>query len=64
MIPLSINEIAAVVDGTVRGDGSATVTAPAVLDGRQAEPGGLFVAIVGEHVDGHGFAAQAELAGA
>lgn len=64
MIPLSINEIAAVVDGTVCGDGSATVTAPAVLDGRQAEPGGLFVAIVGEHVDGHDFAAQAGLAGA
>lgn len=64
MIPLSINEIAAVVDGTVCGDGSATVTAPAVLDGRQSEPGGLFVAIVGEHVDGHDFAAQAGLAGA
>lgn len=64
MIPLSINEIAAMVGGTVCGDGAATVTAPAVLDGRHAEPGSLFVAIVGEHVDGHDFAAQAALAGA
>ncbi|MGW1992012.1 Mur ligase family protein [Embleya sp. NPDC001921] len=44
MIPLSLGEIAAVVGGTVEGDGVVTVTAPAVLDGRQAEPGGLFVA--------------------
>lgn len=28
-----------------------TVTAPAVLDGRQAEPGGLFSAFAGEHAD-------------
>jgi UDP-N-acetylmuramoyl-tripeptide--D-alanyl-D-alanine ligase len=40
------------------------VTAPAVLDGRQAEPGGLFVAFDGEHVDGHDYAAQAGQAGA
>ncbi len=44
MIPLSVGEIAAVVGGTVEGDGAVTVTAPAVLDGRQAEPGGLFAA--------------------
>src|SRR5215472_15627786 len=42
MIPLSLAEIAAVVGGTVEGDGAVTVTAPTVLDGRQAEPGGLF----------------------
>ncbi|NGO67222.1 UDP-N-acetylmuramoyl-tripeptide--D-alanyl-D-alanine ligase [Streptomyces boncukensis] len=64
MIPLSLGEIAAVVGGTVEGDRAVTVTAPAVLDGRQAEPGGLFVAFVGEHVDGHDYAAQAGRAGA
>ncbi|AZM61268.1 MULTISPECIES: UDP-N-acetylmuramoyl-tripeptide--D-alanyl-D-alanine ligase [unclassified Streptomyces] len=64
MIPLSLGEIAAVVDGTISGDGSVTVTAPAVLDGRQAEQGGLFVAFAGEHVDGHDYAEQAGRAGA
>ncbi|MBK3566752.1 UDP-N-acetylmuramoyl-tripeptide--D-alanyl-D-alanine ligase [Streptomyces sp. MBT62] len=68
MIPISLDEIAAVVGGTVegrgRGDGLVTVTAPAVLDGRWAEPGGLFVALAGEHADGHDFAGQAGRAGA
>ncbi|MGX1365269.1 UDP-N-acetylmuramoyl-tripeptide--D-alanyl-D-alanine ligase [Streptomyces canus] len=64
MIPLSVDEIATVVGGAVSGDGSTTVTAPAVLDGRQAEQGGLFVAFTGEHVDGHDYAEQAGRAGA
>ncbi|MFJ5262597.1 UDP-N-acetylmuramoyl-tripeptide--D-alanyl-D-alanine ligase [Streptomyces sp. NPDC088387] len=64
MIPLSLREIAAVVGGTVVGDGAVTVTAPAVLDGRRAEPGGLFVAFSGERVDGHDYVAQAARAGA
>ncbi|MEU2086312.1 UDP-N-acetylmuramoyl-tripeptide--D-alanyl-D-alanine ligase [Streptomyces albus] len=64
MIPLSLGEIAAVVDGRVEGDDSVTVTAPAVLDGRHAEPGGLFVAWAGEHADGHDYAVQAGRAGA
>jgi UDP-N-acetylmuramoyl-tripeptide--D-alanyl-D-alanine ligase len=64
VIPLSLSEIAAVVGGTVEGDRAVTVTAPAVLDGRQAEPGGLFVAFAGEHVDGHDYAGQAGQSGA
>lgn len=70
MIPLSLGEIATVVGGTVvngtvvDGAGVVTVTAPAVLDGRQAEPGGLFVAFTGEHADGHDYAGQAGRAGA
>jgi UDP-N-acetylmuramoyl-tripeptide--D-alanyl-D-alanine ligase len=64
MIPLRLGEIAAVVGGTVAGDVTVTVTAPAVLDGRQAEPGGLFVAFAGEHADGHDYAGQAGRAGA
>lgn len=64
MIPLSLGELAAVVGGRVEGDGAVTVSAPAVLDGRRAEPGGLFVAFTGEHVDGHDFAVQAGRAGA
>ncbi|EDY60598.1 MULTISPECIES: UDP-N-acetylmuramoyl-tripeptide--D-alanyl-D-alanine ligase [Streptomyces] len=64
MIPLSVGEIAAVVGGTVSGDGSVTVTAPAVLDSRRAQQGSLFLAFAGEHVDGHAYAEQAGQAGA
>ncbi|MFH8980644.1 UDP-N-acetylmuramoyl-tripeptide--D-alanyl-D-alanine ligase [Streptomyces varsoviensis] len=57
--------MAAVVGGTVAGgDSAVTVTAPAVLDGRRAEPGGLFVALAGDRADGHDYAGQAGRAGA
>ena len=64
MIPLTLGEIARIVGGRVEGDAAVTVTAPAVLDGRRAEPGGLFVAFVGEHADGHDFAELSARAGA
>ncbi|WP_370363914.1 UDP-N-acetylmuramoyl-tripeptide--D-alanyl-D-alanine ligase [Catenulispora sp. GP43] len=64
MIPLRLDEIAAVVGGTVAGDDAVTVSAPAVIDGRSAEPGGLFVAFAGEHADGHDYVEQAARAGA
>ncbi|NUR30757.1 MAG: UDP-N-acetylmuramoyl-tripeptide--D-alanyl-D-alanine ligase, partial [Catenulispora sp.] len=60
----SLGEIAAVVGGTLVGDAAVKVTAPAVVDSRRAEPGGLFVAFAGENVDGHDYAGQAEQAGA
>lgn len=65
MIPLTLEEIGAIVDGKVVGaSGPVTVSAPAVLDGRTAEPGGLFVAFAGERADGHEYAGQAGEAGA
>src|SRR5258707_9761552 len=64
MIPLSLGEIAAVVGGTVEGDGAVPLTGRTVLDGGKAGPGGLFVAFAGEHVDGHDYAGQAGRAGA
>ncbi|MBO0846040.1 MAG: UDP-N-acetylmuramoyl-tripeptide--D-alanyl-D-alanine ligase, partial [Nocardioides sp.] len=66
MIPMTLTEIAAVVGGRVAdaGDGSATVTAPAFVDTRTPERGGLFLAVRGEHVDGHDYAAAAVEAGA
>jgi UDP-N-acetylmuramoyl-tripeptide--D-alanyl-D-alanine ligase len=64
MIELTLGEIAEIVDGWVDGDASSTVTAPAFLDSRHPLPGGLFVAIAGEHADGHDFAAGAVTAGA
>jgi UDP-N-acetylmuramoyl-tripeptide--D-alanyl-D-alanine ligase len=64
MIPLSLREIADAVAGTVVGDEAIVVDAPASLDSRAVEPGGLFVAIAGERVDGHDFTAQAMATGA
>ncbi|GAA4805994.1 UDP-N-acetylmuramoyl-tripeptide--D-alanyl-D-alanine ligase [Nocardioides caeni] len=55
MIPLRLSEIAAVVGGELAGE-DLTVTAPAYVDSRSPLPGGLFVAVVGERVDGHDFA--------
>ncbi len=64
MIPLALTEIAEVVSGTVTGDPTVTVTAPAVLDSQQSTPGGLFVAVTGSRTDGHHYAARAGEAGA
>ena len=65
MIPLSVAEIAAVVDGEVHDDpDEVTVTGPVFIDTRTPEPGGLFAAFVGEHVDGHDHAAAAVRDGA
>ncbi|MCD6638398.1 MAG: UDP-N-acetylmuramoyl-tripeptide--D-alanyl-D-alanine ligase, partial [Nocardioides sp.] len=62
MIEMTLAEIAEVVGGRAHGD--AVVTGPAFIDTRAPEAGGLFVAIAGERVDGHDFAADAYAAGA
>ncbi|MBA2952312.1 UDP-N-acetylmuramoyl-tripeptide--D-alanyl-D-alanine ligase [Nocardioides sp. MAH-18] len=62
MIAMTLAEIATVVGGTVHGDARArdvVVDGAAYVDSRQAVPGGLFVAVVGEQVDGHEYAAGA-----
>jgi UDP-N-acetylmuramoyl-tripeptide--D-alanyl-D-alanine ligase len=65
VIPLSLQEIADVVGGeVVDGDPDLVVTGPAFLDSRSPEPGGLFVAFVGERVDGHEYAVTAVEGGA
>ena len=64
MIPMTLAEIADVVDGEVVGDASVTVAGPAFHDNREPAGGGLFVAITGERVDGHDFAEAAVAAGA
>jgi UDP-N-acetylmuramoyl-tripeptide--D-alanyl-D-alanine ligase len=66
MIALTLAELAQVVGGTVdpADAASVTVTGPAFLDSRRPEPGGLFVALTGENVDGHEFAAAAVDGGA
>ncbi|MEK0097730.1 UDP-N-acetylmuramoyl-tripeptide--D-alanyl-D-alanine ligase [Streptomyces sp. A475] len=66
MIPLSLDAIARATGGRLHDvpDPSALMTAPAVVDSRTVEPGGLFAALSGEHADGHAFAANAVKAGA
>jgi UDP-N-acetylmuramoyl-tripeptide--D-alanyl-D-alanine ligase len=80
VIRLTLAEIAAITGGALhapdqgpapaaRGPaladpGAAVVTGPVVIDSRRAEPGALFAALAGEHVDGHDFAPAAVAAGA
>jgi UDP-N-acetylmuramoyl-tripeptide--D-alanyl-D-alanine ligase len=65
MIPMTLGQIAAVTGGVVvGGDPSLTVTSEFVIDSRRVSPGSMFVAVVGERVDGHTFAAAAVAAGA
>jgi UDP-N-acetylmuramoyl-tripeptide--D-alanyl-D-alanine ligase len=62
MIEMSLAEVAEVVGGVAHG--AASVTGAAFVDTRTPEPGGLFVALAGERVDGHDFASAAGDAGA
>ncbi|HEU4543549.1 MAG TPA: UDP-N-acetylmuramoyl-tripeptide--D-alanyl-D-alanine ligase [Jiangellaceae bacterium] len=65
MIPTTLAEIAAATGGRVdAADPAATITGPVVADSRAATAGSLFVAVPGEHVDGHDFSASAVEAGA
>jgi UDP-N-acetylmuramoyl-tripeptide--D-alanyl-D-alanine ligase len=65
MIPLTLGSIAAITGGEVVGGSvSAVVSGDVVIDSRQVSAGGLFVAVVGERVDGHLFAVSAHAAGA
>ncbi len=62
MIEMSLTEIADVVGGVAHG--AAIVTGAAFLDTRTPEAGGLFVAMVGDRVDGHDFVPQVQDFGA
>jgi UDP-N-acetylmuramoyl-tripeptide--D-alanyl-D-alanine ligase len=64
VIAMTLAEIADVVGGELHGDASVVVTGPAFVDSRLVEPGSLFVAVAGEHVDGHEYADAAVAAGA
>lgn len=64
MIGLTLREIAAATGGEAHGDHDIVVTGAASVDSRVVGQGGLFVAIAGEHADGHDFVPQAVAAGA
>jgi UDP-N-acetylmuramoyl-tripeptide--D-alanyl-D-alanine ligase len=66
VIPLEVGDVARLTGGQLAdgADAAARVTGPVVIDSRRVEPGGLFACVVGEHADGHDFAAQAIESGA
>lgn len=66
MHPTTLTTIAAVVGGRLVDvlDPEAEVTQPAVFDSREALPGSLFLALKGEHTDGHAYAEAAVNKGA
>ena len=64
MIELTAAQVAAAVGGRLHADPDVTVTGAVITDSRDAAPGALFVALPGERVDGHDFAARAVEAGA
>jgi len=59
MIDLSVSDIAEIVGGKSFGDSGAIVTAEPFFDSRSAIPGGIFLALEGEQVDGHNFVEEA-----
>jgi UDP-N-acetylmuramoyl-tripeptide--D-alanyl-D-alanine ligase len=65
VITLSLAEVARIVGGRLTGaDPGLPVTGKVEFDSRRVEPGDLFLAFAGEHVDGHDFAEAAIAAGA
>lgn len=74
MMPMTVHEIAVAVRGTVSNNNSShavadtgvaeIVVTSACSDSRQVRHGAVFVAIAGEHVDGHDYVQRAEQAGA
>lgn len=66
MIALSLTEIASVTGGMLHGTapGSVVVTGAVVTDSREAEHGSLYVARIGESMDGHQFVGAARDNGA
>lgn len=67
MIALSLARVAEIVDGELAGttpDTAPVVDGPVVIVGREAAPGSLFAAFVGERVDGHDHVPQAAAGGA
>ena len=64
MITLTAGEIALLVGGELHCDKDLLVSKAPVFDSRLATPGCIFLALKGEHADGHDFVADAYRAGA
>jgi UDP-N-acetylmuramoyl-tripeptide--D-alanyl-D-alanine ligase len=59
MIEIKLRELAAVIDGTLIGDGETSVTSTVETDSRLINLGSLFFAKPGEKADGHDFVSDA-----
>ena len=64
MIALTLDQVAQATGGDVRSADASSVVTDVAVDSRAAHEGCLFVAIAGEQVDGHDFAADAVARGA
>jgi UDP-N-acetylmuramoyl-tripeptide--D-alanyl-D-alanine ligase len=65
MIPITLAELAETVGGRLhRADGTEMISGSVEFDSRKVTQGGLFLALPGERVDGHDYAAAAVEAGA
>lgn len=69
MIPLSLKEVADLTGGRLHGiddeeAAALVIDGPVVTDSRESGPGGLYVARIGEALDGHRFVGAARDAGA
>jgi UDP-N-acetylmuramoyl-tripeptide--D-alanyl-D-alanine ligase len=64
VIALTLAEVAALTGGELTGPADVQVTGKVTLDSRTVGAGDLFVAVVGERVDGHDFLGAAATAGA
>ncbi|MGN6752534.1 MAG: UDP-N-acetylmuramoyl-tripeptide--D-alanyl-D-alanine ligase [Intrasporangium sp.] len=67
MIPLPLARVAELTGGVLHGPdpaGELVIDGPVVTDSRECGPGGLYVARVGEHADGHAFVPDAAARGA
>ncbi|HHU11188.1 MAG TPA: UDP-N-acetylmuramoyl-tripeptide--D-alanyl-D-alanine ligase [Intrasporangiaceae bacterium] len=69
MIPLSLAHLARACSGELSGITAAAaeqliIDGPVVTDSRECGPGGLYVARIGEHADGHDYIPEALAAGA
>jgi len=69
MIPLSLKEVAELTGGRLHGiddqeAAALVIDGPVVTDSRESGPGGLYVARIGEALDGHRFVGAARDAGA
>lgn len=59
MITMGLSEIAKIVGGELHGGSNSLVTQAPVFDSREAIEGSLFLALVGENLDGHDFVQEA-----
>jgi UDP-N-acetylmuramoyl-tripeptide--D-alanyl-D-alanine ligase len=64
VLTLSVATLLDVTGGELLAGPTTTMMNGLAIDSRDVEPGAVFVAFVGEHVDGHAFAAEALAAGA